>query len=219
MRRKSSSAFFVVQRANDFIFLFYIHSLLFISLGIGIDGKPFRWCFSPIFWALLKTGFVITNCDLQHWEYASLNPTENTACVCSVDGRQALCISPATADDMGCGASKGGDVRGDSTNTDQSEICSVTQIRDIAPQEVADTGAHPPRRNVPICRKVCTVTILTLPGVVPEPTSEADGDKRSTSSARLGGESLIKMHPPKRPQRLDDSDIFKIKSIQPEEIE
>ncbi|CAL1274840.1 unnamed protein product [Larinioides sclopetarius] len=85
---------------------------------------------------------------------------------------------------MGCGASKSANARNDS-NIDEVEAVttSVTQIRDMAPAEVADTG-------------------------------DADANRLSSSSRR--GESLIKMHPPKKPQRLEDSDILKIKPIEPD---
>ncbi|CAL1274838.1 unnamed protein product [Larinioides sclopetarius] len=118
---------------------------------------------------------------------------------------------------MGCGASKSANARNDS-NIDEVEAVttSVTQIRDMAPAEVADTGAHPPRRDDPIRRNVYyqAATTLTLPGVVPESNFDADANRLSSSSRR--GESLIKMHPPKKPQRLEDSDILKIKPIEPD---
>lgn len=117
---------------------------------------------------------------------------------------------------MGCGAAKSANARGDA-NTDDVEVVSssVTQIRDMAPAEVADTGAHPPRRDDPIRRNVYyqAATTLTLPGVVPETPFESDINRLSSSSRR--GESLIKMHPPKKPQRLEDTDL-KIKSIDPD---
>ncbi|GBL98317.1 hypothetical protein AVEN_174104-1 [Araneus ventricosus] len=43
---------------------------------------------------------------------------------------------------------------------------------------------------------------------------DADANRLSSSSRR--GESLIKMHPPKKPQRLEDSDILKMKPIEPD---
>ncbi|KAF8774102.1 uncharacterized protein LOC129983575 isoform X4 [Argiope bruennichi] len=118
---------------------------------------------------------------------------------------------------MGCGASKSANARNDS-NIDEVEAVttSVTQIRDMAPAEVADTGAHPPRRDDPIRRNVYyqAATTLSLPGVVPESNFDADANRLSSHSRR--GESLIKMHPPKKPQRLEDSDILKIKPIEPD---
>ncbi|GIX81829.1 hypothetical protein CEXT_483631 [Caerostris extrusa] len=73
--------------------------------------------------------------------------------------------------------------------------------------------AHPPRRDDPIRRNVCyqAATTLILPGVVPETPFEFDANRLSSSSRR--GESLIKMHPPKKPQRLEDTDLM-IKTIE-----
>ncbi|KAF8774103.1 uncharacterized protein LOC129983575 isoform X2 [Argiope bruennichi] len=140
---------------------------------------------------------------------------------------------------MGCGASKSANARNDS-NIDEVEAVttSVTQIRDMAPAEVADTGAHPPRRDDPIRRNVYyqAATTLSLPGVVPESNfgdgrwrillpflynfssegAEKNADANRLSSHSRRGESLIKMHPPKKPQRLEDSDILKIKPIEPD---
>ncbi|GFT80928.1 hypothetical protein NPIL_131051 [Nephila pilipes] len=68
-------------------------------------------------------------------------------------------------------------------------------------------NTHPPRRDDPIRRNIYyqAATTLTLPGVVPEPPFESDTNRLSSSSRR--GESLIKMHPPKKPQRLEDTDL------------
>ncbi|GIY06498.1 uncharacterized protein CDAR_514771 [Caerostris darwini] len=115
---------------------------------------------------------------------------------------------------MGCGAAKSANARGDGSSDDVEPVSnSVTQIRDMAPAEVADTGAHPPRRDDPIRRNVCyqAATTLILPGVVPETPFEFDANRLSSNSRR--GESLIKMHPPKKPQRLEDTDL-KIKTIE-----
>ncbi|GFW11997.1 transposase [Trichonephila clavipes] len=82
-------------------------------------------------------------------------------------------------------------------------------------QQIKQQKAHPPRREDPIRRNVYyqAATTLTLPGVVPEAPFETDINRLSSSSRR--GESLIKMHPPKKPQRLEDTDL-KIKTIDPD---
>ncbi|KFM75957.1 hypothetical protein X975_21265, partial [Stegodyphus mimosarum] len=116
---------------------------------------------------------------------------------------------------MGCGATKSANVRGD-TSTDELEVISssITQIRDLAPLEVADTGAHPPRRDGPIrslyFQSGTGASNPALPGVIPESLFDAEMDL----SASRKSESLIKMHPPKKPQRLgEDLEILKTKTV------
>ncbi|XP_015918927.1 uncharacterized protein [Parasteatoda tepidariorum] len=105
---------------------------------------------------------------------------------------------------MGCGAAKStADV---AAPGEEPISCSVTQIKDLAPLEVSDTGAHPPEKE----RRKPIKQLLTLPGLIPEPPGAEVDEMRKR-------ESLIKMHPPKRPQRLEaDLGILKAKSSEPE---